>query len=695
MSKQKKRNSQNMVDPRLQGPFRKYLPYNIFEECHIGHLTTLDYIFAFLVVVANFTFVWKSHPSSFWARPWDNDTEQELFGYIRFYLDKAFYIHELPPFTVQLYSTIERLDITQNLRCVSLFLNSSTLAFLFLVLRRIDCSFIISTVGLLTLSNWGTFRKEGTILSSDNLEWCLFSIILYTSITMSRMKLGTAKWFAHLITLSISLGLAISSKFIGFLTWGFIILSLVRQFDKLISDVDITAFQIVRFIVFNLLFIFIVPTSIFTLSYWNLLSNFNVDVPEYSKYMTTSFKSYLRGSQLQPTRLYYGSTITLRHLDSMAGYLTSHEIPYPSDIQENLVSLSFEEFNADNEWVVEHPTLKLNFSEIHRIGQLIPLEFDHDIKLRHKSTGKLLRASTAKPPISEQDYDLRISCTKDSEYEGGMDERWNVLLVKDSTNDNNNSSSDDKYVKPLRSEVQLRNKGQRCGLLSHDLRLPEWGYFEQEVLCMENPVMSRTSFLIDSVRLAVDFPIPTMKYYMNEINSSTEDSRTLSLKQFVGLLKEYIFKQYKYNYYVRYGKSKANFEDSLVVEKWPITLDAGSPVWFKLAWYGSILAMIVFLCVQCNRIVHWNPWSTTETVFSINWDIYNEFGWECTVGWFLHYYVFTMSPHFNLESKLYFQSFIFSELCLLESLNVLAKSHKTIFSIMILLLITSIVLMYK
>ncbi|CAI4056037.1 hypothetical protein SUVC_02G4230 [Saccharomyces uvarum] len=684
-----------MVDPRLQGPFRKYLPYNIFERCRIGQLTTLDYIFASLVVVANFTFVWRSHPSSFWTRPWDADTEQELFECIRYHLDKAFYIHELPPFTVQLYSIIERLNIITNLRCVSLFLNSSTLAFLFLVLRRIDCSYIISTAGLLILSNWGTFRKEGTILSFDSLEWCLFSIILYSSITMSRMKLGTVKWFAHLITLSISLGLAISSKFIGFVTWGFVILSLVRQFDKLISDVEITTSQIVRFVIWNLLFVLIVPTSIFTLSYWNLLTNFKVDVPEYSKYMTTSFKSYLRGSQSQPTRLYYGSIITLRHLDSMAGYLTSHEIPYPSDIHENLVALSFKEFDVDNEWVVEHPTKKLNFSEIHHIGQLIPVEFDHDIKLRHKSTGKLLRASTAKPPISEQDYDLRISCTKNSEYGGGMDERWNVLLIKDRTNDNNKISSDDKYVKPLRSEVQLYNKGQRCGLLSHDLRLPEWGGFEQEVLCMENPVRSRTSFLIESVRLAVDFPIPMMKYYMDDINSSTEDSRTLSCTQFVHLLKEYIFKQYKYNYYVKYGKSKVNSEDAFVVEKWPITLDVGSPVWFKFAWYGSILAMFIFLCLQCNRMVHWNPWSTTETVFSINWDVYNEFGWECTVGWFLHFYVYTMSPHFNLKSKLYFQSFIFSELCLLESLNVFAKRHKTIFSIMILLFITSIVLLYK
>ena len=109
---------------------------------------------------------------------------------------------------------------------------------------------------------------------------------------------------------------------------------------------------------------------------------------------------------------------------------TTHPVSYThldvykrqSDIHENLVALSFKEFDVDNEWVVEHPTKKLNFSEIHHIGQLIPVEFDHDIKLRHKSTGKLLRASTAKPPISEQDYDLRISCTKNSEYGGGMDE---------------------------------------------------------------------------------------------------------------------------------------------------------------------------------------------------------------------------------------------------------------------------------
>ena len=121
-----------MKDLRLQGPYRKYIPYNIFQQCGIGHLNTLDYIFAFLIVITNFTLIWKSHSSSFWNRPWDNNSEQELSQLIQFYLDKAFYIHELPPFTIQFYSIIRRLKIAENLRYVSLFLNSSTLGFLLL-----------------------------------------------------------------------------------------------------------------------------------------------------------------------------------------------------------------------------------------------------------------------------------------------------------------------------------------------------------------------------------------------------------------------------------------------------------------------------------------------------------------------------------------------------------------------------------
>ncbi|CAI4058829.1 putative dolichyl-phosphate-mannose--protein mannosyltransferase SKDI_04G5180 [Saccharomyces kudriavzevii IFO 1802] len=684
-----------MKDPRLQGPYRKYLPYNILEQCGVGRLTALDYISASLVVVANFTLIWNSHSPSFWTRPWDDNTEQELSKVIQFYLDRTFYIHELPPFTIQFYSIIRRLNITENLRYVSLFLNSSTLAFLFLTLRRINCSYVISTAGLLILSSWGSFKNEGTILSSDSLEWCLFSMIIHNSITISIVKFGTTKWFTHFTMLSISLGLAISSKFIGFLTWVFVILTLVLKFDRFIGDVKVTTSQIIKFSTACLLFTMIIPGSIFILSYWNLLSNFKTDVPQFSKYMSASFKSYLRGPQMQPSRLYYGSTITLRHSDSMVGYLTSHDIPYPSDVDEQLVALSFEEFDVDNEWVVEHPTSRLNFSEIHDISQLTPVEFNQNIKLRHKSTGKLLRASTAKPPISEQDYDLQVSCTKGPEYEGGMDERWDLLLIKAGINDNKNDNTDDKYVKPLRSKIQLYNNGQRCGLLGHDLRLPEWGRFEQEVLCMESPVIPRTAFVIDSAQSPVDFQIPVVEHYMGEIYSSGEIDRTLSCTQLFQLLKEYISKQYKYNYYIKYGKNKVTFEDAFAVEKWPITLDVKSPGWFKFAWYGSLLSMLIFLSVQCNRVMHWNPWSAAEPTFSANWDIYNEFCWKCIIGWLLHFYVFTMSPHFNLEKKLYFQSFVFSELCLLESLNILAERHRTLFYIMILSSITSIVLLYK
>lgn len=134
-----------------------------------------------------------------------------------------------------------------------------------------------------------------------------------------------------------------------------------------------------------------------------------------------------------------------------------------------------------------------------------------------------------------------------------------------------------------------------------------------------------------------------------------------------------MFKQYKYNYYIKYGKNKVTFEDAFAVEKWPITLDTDSPVWFNFAWYGSLLSMIIFMCVQCKRMISWNPWTTAEPSFSIKWEVYNEFGWECIVGWFLHFYIFTMGPHFNLGKKLYFQSFFFSVLCLLESLDCLAK----------------------
>lgn len=98
-----------MKDLRLQGPYRKYIPYNIFQQCGIGHLNTLDYIFAFLIVITNFTLIWKSHSSSFWNRPWDNNSEQELSQLIQFYLDKAFYIHELPPFTIQFYSIYSKI----------------------------------------------------------------------------------------------------------------------------------------------------------------------------------------------------------------------------------------------------------------------------------------------------------------------------------------------------------------------------------------------------------------------------------------------------------------------------------------------------------------------------------------------------------------------------------------------------------
>ena len=168
----------------------------------------------------------------------------------------------------------------------------------------------------------------------------------------------------------------------------------------------------------------LVPAIVFLLSYYAHISTLTQDLTDFSTFMSPYYKHTLENNPLNkivpPGRVYYGSTITIRHKDSLGGYLHSHELNYQSGSHEQQVTL-YDFPDNNNEWIVEHKKENKDVS-----SKAVAVKNGENIRLRHRLTGKLLRASGAKPPVSEQDYDREVSCTGDANYTGQSDELWKI-----------------------------------------------------------------------------------------------------------------------------------------------------------------------------------------------------------------------------------------------------------------------------
>lgn len=619
----------------LVGPFRSYSPFNIYFLKNIGTLSILDVSCSLIISCGYFYYMLTNSDDL------SNElstAELDLLKAIKYYREKRFILNELPPFGIQLFAMHP--SNTEVLRRVSLGFASVFLSASYLTLRRSNVTPFLAVICPLLLSQVPLFQSQSVSISVDMLQLAGLSITIYCWRSMKVYTSFSKKWMVHLILLSICLALSMATKFLSLFTMLWICLSALFEFWNIIGDIRLSSKFLIKYIATVTFFLAIFPTAIFT--FLNLLQfrDWKIDSPEYSTYMSPTFQAYLRGPTEHTTNLYYGSVINIRHIESIGGYLHSHNYSYETGSEEQQVTLAQNQSDPNNDWVIEH---EMSIFDIKTRD--VSVQSNDKVRLRHRLTGKLLRASTAKPPVSEQEYTNEVSCTGDFDYAGDSDELWSILIVNGNPRE---------VILPFYSILQLSNIGHPCSLISHNVRLPNWGFYEQEVLCLQPATYSRTLFMIDSVEFknATDVQISSFTGYENE------SSVTYHFKLLLELLKT----QYRYNYYVK------NYELKLenLQEGWPYKT-IGSKIVDSI-WLASIASIFFFIISQTKFVLLWNPWYP-KTTYSLNDSITQEFCLEALLGWVLHYYPFCKSPVANLDIILYLPAFYFGILIGIQLTN--------------------------
>ncbi|QLQ80957.1 hypothetical protein HG537_0E03120 [Torulaspora globosa] len=624
-----------------QGPFREYLPVDTYWSNQVGKVNLIDAVVSLVVGVSFGLFMIKSGPDSFIRSL--SDREQEIIDAVeRFQLGK-FDLSILPPLGIQLLWLFPLQ--TEILRKASVVVASLTLSFVFLTLRRVNTSFPFAIGGVIALGSLPIFQLEATSVSIDVFQWLFLSMALYLWQSAKYSRHFTKTWFSHLLLLAITLGLGASTRYIGFLTWVWVCIVSVKEFWTVLGDPTLSSRYLTKYVAIKAIILGVIPFVVFISSLSLQVLNWTHDSPELSQYMSPNFKAYLRGSFEYPEYLYYGSTITLRHQNSLGGYLHSHNHTYPSGSGEQQVSLTQQEEDYNNKWRIEpaRPDTDVNapLRKVNDFGK---------VRLRHCATGKLLRASSAKPPVSEQEYNSEISCTGDADYVGNSDELWTVISVGDPLHS---------ALKPLKSVVKFLNEGQGCTLLAHDTRLPKWGFHQQEVLCLRSPTESRTLFEIETEQLNTTHKI--------EYKTFTGD--TTRVFGFIKLLLELVQRQFKWNYY----ENKFQKHSEPTAEKWPFQLSEQNYV--THVWISSVLYPLCFVAYHAIQMLPWRRRSIKKTSKTLNTIIYEDFAVECLLGWFLHYRPFVASPHADQKISSYMSSLFFGQLLVWKALDSWCKTN--------------------
>ncbi|CCE63218.1 hypothetical protein TPHA_0E01230 [Tetrapisispora phaffii CBS 4417] len=625
------------------GPYRPYKKYNYLSLLHFGHLNTFDILISLIIIGYYYYYMLFNNNIETLNT---TASEQEFITLLNKYREQIVYLNSSSSFPIYFYSLFPNEVIL--LRKVTLVLVSLFLGMSYLLLRRVCVSTLIAVLATVAISSVQIFQTHSLIVTELPLNWFLTTVAVYSWRSLKIYTPLTKAWFINILMVSISLGLSISSKHISFATYTWIIIVSLNELWNLISDINLSGKLILKVASIQTFFFVVAPIIIFAVNIIASIENFKHDDIAVSQYLPIDFQAHLRGGLNFTDKFYYGSIIKMRHVESLAGYLHSDEINYPSGSQEQLVSLSDQENDPNNEWIVEHQFANFDF-----VNRSVAVANQDLIRLRHRVTGKLLRGSTAKPPVSEEDYTSEISCTGDQDYTGDTDELWKLQVL---------GMNEKQSISIPSSIIQLFNVGHHCAVIGHEVRLPSWGLDNQEVLCIDPPNQIKTFFQISYVNYRVKNYKDAIVYKGNE--------KTNVLVNKISLMIDLIKTDLRYNSYIKNIK----IGETAHVAFWPFTFtDLGIS---DQIWLSSIVAIIIFIGILTKNVLSWNPWMITTSNIDIMPDFSFSFKIELLMGWLLHFAPFFKAAHDNLHIIQYFHSFYFGVLLFVVLLNDLYRWNR-------------------
>ncbi|KAK4685410.1 hypothetical protein P7C73_g4741, partial [Tremellales sp. Uapishka_1] len=307
----------------------------------------------------------------------------------------------------------------------------------------------------------------------------------------------TRAWWINLLLTGTALGAVVSCKWVGLFTIATIGFGTLRQLWLLLGNLKVTPRMWMKHFAARTLCLIIVPTlfymAMFQIHFWILSHSGDGD-----GFMSSEFQHTLGGHGMDDTYadVAFGSHVSIRHVHTQGGYLHSHAHAYPGGSKQQQITL-YPHRDENNEWRLVNASAP--DGPVSYPWDELPLEHiltGTKVRLEHVITEKRLHSHDVRPPVSEVDFQNEVSGYGFPGFAGDANDDF-IVEIDWKTRGGRDRSARHR-LKTLRSQFRLRHAMTGCYLFSHKVKLPEWGFEQQEVTCNKNPTYENSLWFIET-----------------------------------------------------------------------------------------------------------------------------------------------------------------------------------------------------
>lgn len=480
-------------------------------------------------------------------------------------------------------------------------------------------------------------------------------------------------WYRALVSTGVALGLAVSSKWVGIFTIAWVGLLNVWDLWFLIGDLTVSVNKIFRHTLARGIILLGIPIALY-ITFFAVHFRVLYKEGDGGAFMSSAFRSTLEGSKIPGNILAdvgVGSKITIRHLETQGGYLHSHDHLYETGSKQQQITL-YPHLDANNNWIVELYNVTEKPTSFEQIKD------GTKIRLNHEFTSRRLHSHDHKCPVSDNDWQKEVSAYGFEGFDGDANDDFVVEIQKAYTK----SPAAQENLTALESVFRLRHAMTGCYLFSHEVKLPKWGFEQQEVTCATQGILPLSLWYIEQ----------------NENPFLPADARRVSYK--APSLFEKIIEAHKRMWHINQNLNAPHNWQSLP-NSWPF-LTRGINYWGENnrqvyllgnapTWWATTLAIVIFGIYAATQILRWQKGASIGVdrhVFNFNVQTF-----KYLLGWVIHF-----APSFLMGRQLfmhhYLPAYYFAVLVLSHFLDIIvsyifAKRRSVGYSIIIVFALVS------
>ena len=356
--------------------------------------------------------------------------------------------------------------------------------------------------------------------------------------------------------------------------------------------------------------------------------------------MSSEFQATLNSKSMQdvPADVVLGSRVSIRHHNTHGGYLHSHNHMYPTGSKQQQITL-YPHKDENNIWLLENQTqpegLDGPIMGLNAWDSIEPVKIRHGAILRfyHSVTDRRLHSHDVRPPVSEADWQNEVSAYGYEGFEGDANDLFRVEIIKSMSD----GTAAKEYVRTIETKFRLIHVMTGCALFSHKVKLPDWGFDQQEVTCAKQGTLPNSIWYVEQ----------------NEHPSLGPDAEKVNYKN-PGFLGKF-WELQRVMWTTNAGLVESHAWDSRP-PSWPV-LRRGINFWGKdhrqiylignpIIWWSSTSAIAIYIIFKGLSVLRWQRGYKDYDNFH-----FKRFDYEIgasVLGWAFHYF-----PFFLMQRQLF------------------------------------------